>query len=138
MRLVNRGRRAAYALAKRQQKKPDRYIPTIGARPLTGVGSGAPLKKLVGDGKETVPQHLRNRATSPAQPGCAVQVGNLRQAIVVSWPAQELSEAGFIESRAGWQPTERPMSAFCVFGMTEPLAKTLAARKAPPRRCGRR
>lgn len=24
------------------------------------------------------------------------------------------------------------MSAFCVFGMTESLAKTLAARKAPP------
>ncbi len=24
------------------------------------------------------------------------------------------------------------MSAFCVFGMTEPLAKSLAARKAPP------
>lgn len=26
------------------------------------------------------------------------------------------------------------MSAFCVFGMTEPLAKTLAARKAPPKK----
>jgi len=26
------------------------------------------------------------------------------------------------------------MSAFCVFGMTEPLAKALAAKKSPPRR----
>lgn len=26
------------------------------------------------------------------------------------------------------------MSAFCVFGMTEPLAKSLAARKAPPKK----
>lgn len=34
-----------------------------------------------------------------------------------------------MERRAGWQPTEKPMSAFCVNGMTEPLAKTLAARK---------
>lgn len=25
------------------------------------------------------------------------------------------------------------MSAFCVFGMTEPMAKTLAARKSPPK-----
>lgn len=30
------------------------------------------------------------------------------------------------------------MSAFCVFGMTEPLAKSLAARKAPPRRSWRK
>lgn len=55
------GINAVYALAKRRQKKPDRYIPTIGVRPLTGVGSGAPLKQLVGDGQETVPQCLRNR-----------------------------------------------------------------------------
>lgn len=46
------------------------------------MGSGAPLKKLVGDGQETVPQYLRNRATFPAQPGSAVQVGSLPRA---SW-----------------------------------------------------
>jgi len=60
VRPVNGGNDAVYALANRRQKKPDRYIPAIGVRPLTGVGSGAPLKQLVGDGQETVPQHLRN------------------------------------------------------------------------------
>lgn len=30
---------------------------------------------------------------------------------------------------------ETSMSAFCVFGMTEPLAKTMAAKKAPPEPC---